>query len=421
MSLTYTPFLKQETTTPLTKINTHELQCLTKKDIDSPSLTTPPHHLQDPTHSQFTSSSFLFPTKRSLATSIHEPHGIHKTNSSSSSTTTTTTTNQPLEVTNDRLTKGNEMENKNKNEDNEDEDNEEEEEEELMLSINKKFSHLQLMEGATLSFNLSQAHAGSLESLESRRRSLNNSYGNHTRNATYLPGLVMNEPSYFYSLHDTIDIQHLLPNHQTALLNALDSNVLDHQFRAVTQLRRFLSLDKISKAIDLVLDLNRLPTLIGLLKLNNPSLQYELCWIFTNICAGTHHQTMHLVHHGFIPDLLDLLGRLPTFTMTSCPSNLDVHIQTYWCLGNLCGDSALLRHQLIQHGLIQVMVQHPSSSGSSTSSHETSSSLAFLQKHPWNPQYEAWVHFHRIFCWVMANLCRGTKTLEEWSWVGYHT
>lgn len=151
----------------------------------------------------------------------------------------------------------------------------------------------------------------------------------------------------------------------------------------------------ISDAIDQVLQLNQLATILRLLsETSDARLQYEILWILTNICAGDHRQTAHVVQAGAIPILLERAA--------SSQSPLDVTIQTWWCLGNVAGDGPQFRSMLVEQGLIPTL---------QTFCHRVSWDRGSLDAQQ--------AQVTRILSWLIANLCRGSRSQELWSQVYY--
>jgi hypothetical protein len=149
----------------------------------------------------------------------------------------------------------------------------------------------------------------------------------------------------------------------------------------------------ISDAIDQVIALSKTPLLIQLL-VESPDarLQYEILWVLTNICAGDHRQTTHVVTEGGIPVLLQLATE---------SAHLDVSIQAWWCLGNIAGDSPQLRVLLVEAGMVTAL-------------------KSFCHRIAWESSMDQHqMQISRILAWLIANLCRGSKSQELWSNVGF--
>lgn len=122
---------------------------------------------------------------------------------------------------------------------------------------------------------------------------------------------------------------------------------------------------------DQVIQSGLIPRFIALLDCDsNPTLQFEVAWILTNVCSGTTDQTLCVVDNGAVPKLLRLLKS----------SDIRVCEQAVWALGNIIGDGADLRDLVIMQGFVPALLEHI------------------------RPDQE--IGFLRNQTWVIVNLCR---------------
>jgi hypothetical protein len=96
---------------------------------------------------------------------------------------------------------------------------------------------------------------------------------------------------------------------RTVKSNSLALFILENflqQVRSSLLFPRNHFLDK-SPPIDDVISLGFIPRAMQLFSEGNPQIQFELCWIFTNLACGTTPQIQCLVENGAIPCLMSLL------------------------------------------------------------------------------------------------------------------
>lgn len=103
---------------------------------------------------------------------------------------------------------------------------------------------------------------------------------------------------------------------------------------------------------------------------DEPSIQFEVAWILTNICSGTSEQTSVVVDSGATPKLVRLLQS----------RDLRLCEQAIWALGNIVGEGAKYRDLVISYNFLPALVT-------------------------WiRPGME--VGFLRNATWVLVNICR---------------
>lgn len=125
---------------------------------------------------------------------------------------------------------------------------------------------------------------------------------------------------------------------------------------------------------DEVIQSGLIPRFISLLdRDSDPTLQFEVAWILTNICSGTTDQTRVVVDNGAVPKLLRLVSS----------GDMRVCEQAVWALGNIIGDGADLRDLVISHGFVPALLSHI------------------------RPDQE--IGFLRNQTWVLVNLCRSKE------------
>ncbi|KAI9150931.1 hypothetical protein H9P43_009546 [Blastocladiella emersonii ATCC 22665] len=216
---------------------------------------------------------------------------------------------------------------------------------------------------------------------------------------------------------DAVDVHaiaHLLPYHRHAVTAAIDSGVRDYAYNAVVQIRRYLSLDRVASAVDNVLALDRTDSLVALLggaPLDDALLHYELCWVLTNICAGTSAQTAAVAGvPGALHALVHHVAKNPA---------LDVRVQAAWCLGNVAGDGPALRNAVVAAGVVPAIVEFygaylaPPPPPSQPPPVRRGSGEGEDEEEEWELPASL-VPVARITAWLMANLCRGTRAPAEW-------
>lgn len=116
------------------------------------------------------------------------------------------------------------------------------------------------------------------------------------------------------------------------------------------------------------------PRFVALLdRHDNPTIQFEVEWVLTNICSGTTEQTAVVVDNGALPKLVNLM---------SSP-DISVCEQAVWALGNVIGDNEKYRDVVIGYGFVSAL-------------------LNLIR-----PNLE--IGFLRNATWVIVNLCRNKQ------------
>eukprot|EP01061_Rhynchopus_euleeides_P008690 TRINITY_DN17833_c1_g2_i1.p1 TRINITY_DN17833_c1_g2~~TRINITY_DN17833_c1_g2_i1.p1 ORF type:complete len:540 (+),score=158.97 TRINITY_DN17833_c1_g2_i1:44-1663(+) len=134
----------------------------------------------------------------------------------------------------------------------------------------------------------------------------------------------------------------------TQLAQALYSGQCEQQHEAAKHIRKLLSAEH-QPPIDNVINTNPapVPQLVQFLgRDDNVALQFEAAWALTNIASGTSEHTCIVVKHGAVPAFIKLL---------SCHKE-EVREQAVWALGNIAGDSAKLRDQVLGSGILQPLL-----------------------------------------------------------------
>ncbi|KAJ3028982.1 UNVERIFIED_CONTAM: hypothetical protein HDU68_000422 [Siphonaria sp. JEL0065] len=188
----------------------------------------------------------------------------------------------------------------------------------------------------------------------------------------------------YYLPNDPSAIRYLLPTHANQIISALNHDILDYVLNAMKQIRRYMCVDEIPDKTERVLDLQVLPRIRELLLNSNSLIQYEACWVLTNIAAGTSAHTATVVNNDFIPPLIHLLRS---------SSDL-VRIQAAWALGNVAGDCREYTQILLDFGIMEPLLEVPR--------HTDSKKDRIMQA-------------RHVVCWVIANLCRWEN--KDWSQV----
>ncbi|KAJ3101545.1 Importin alpha subunit (Karyopherin alpha subunit) (Serine-rich RNA polymerase I suppressor protein) [Phlyctochytrium planicorne] len=124
-----------------------------------------------------------------------------------------------------------------------------------------------------------------------------------------------------------------------------------------------------------VLELNILSRLKEFILYGSASLQYETCWILTNIAAGPSTDTKAVVDAQMIEPLIMLL-RSPIS---------QVQVQAAWTLGNIAGDNKAFSQMLLDQGIMEPLLE-----------------IISRPKHVYRKDLPG-LH---VVCWVIANLCR---------------
>eukprot|EP00755_Sulcionema_specki_P008082 Sspe_Gene.39959::Locus_19270_Transcript_1_1_Confidence_1.000_Length_1752::g.39959::m.39959 len=142
-------------------------------------------------------------------------------------------------------------------------------------------------------------------------------------------------------------------------------------FHGVMQVRQWLSVENppIEEAVKGNVILRKL---IELLAHPLDTIRFEACWALTNVCSGPSRCTEAAVAEGAI-------GAVIAHILTS--SDASVVEQGLWCIGNIAGDSPVLRNQVIAAGAID----------------------AFLSLFG---RFNTPTFLHN-YIWAVSNLCRG--------------
>ncbi|EGC35022.1 hypothetical protein DICPUDRAFT_34065 [Dictyostelium purpureum] len=113
------------------------------------------------------------------------------------------------------------------------------------------------------------------------------------------------------------------------LIKDIHSDNPDDILHASTEIRKLLQIDN-SPFLSKIINSGGLPTFIKLLSWDDhPQIQFECCWILTNLAASTSDHTKLLIDEGAIKPLVKLLKS----------DDESIRQQACWTLGNITCDS----------------------------------------------------------------------------------
>ncbi|KAJ5071779.1 importin alpha [Anaeramoeba ignava] len=119
------------------------------------------------------------------------------------------------------------------------------------------------------------------------------------------------------------------------------------QLEGATFLRKILSIEG-SPPIEHVIKTGVVFRLVELLrKTQDTKLQFEIAWALTNIASGSSEQTKEVLKYDSLPIFVKLLDS----------HDLNVKEQAVWALGNIAGDSPILRDRVLESGILKPLVE----------------------------------------------------------------
>jgi len=114
------------------------------------------------------------------------------------------------------------------------------------------------------------------------------------------------------------------------------------QEEAAREFRKLLSIEG-NPQIQQVIEAGVVPRFVELLSAwQHPTLQFEAAWALTNIVSGSSEHVEVCVGKGVVPKMVELLNS----------PNDDVREQAVWALGNIAGDSAKFRDEVLNHNAL---------------------------------------------------------------------
>lgn len=119
------------------------------------------------------------------------------------------------------------------------------------------------------------------------------------------------------------------------------------QYGALVHLRRRLTRTAKPPVAETLTVPGLLGKIVQLLTWESHEYQYEAAWILTNISSGTEDQTAAVAEAGAAPYLAQLMYS----------PHANVKEQSAWALGNLAGDGAHLRDNLLQFGILDSFLE----------------------------------------------------------------
>lgn len=129
------------------------------------------------------------------------------------------------------------------------------------------------------------------------------------------------------------------------ILQGLQSEDKDAVIEATRSARKVLSKER-NPPIDQFINAGIVPKFVELLKVDEPTIQFEAGWALTNIASGNQEQTRTVVEAGACALFVELL-RSPARNVVE---------QSVWALANIAGDGPHYRDMVIQLGIVKPLV-----------------------------------------------------------------
>ena len=147
-------------------------------------------------------------------------------------------------------------------------------------------------------------------------------------------------------VHDEVYQVLFDPHELSRLYAAIHSTDRRLQLAATCHIRKLLAIQP--NPISQVIRSGVIPRLVHFLQLKeDPALQYEACWVLSNVASGTKSHTDVVVRAGALPYLVALLSS----------DNLDVKEQAVWALSNIAGDSTAHRDAVLGAHALEPLIE----------------------------------------------------------------
>ncbi|KAJ3098333.1 Importin alpha subunit (Karyopherin alpha subunit) (Serine-rich RNA polymerase I suppressor protein) [Phlyctochytrium planicorne] len=181
---------------------------------------------------------------------------------------------------------------------------------------------------------------------------------------------------------ESFPFRDLLPMHSEELMNSLNDEKAENNLNGIRILRAYLCLEEISVKRQSVLELNILGRLRDFLFHPSEEIQYETCWVLTNIAAGQRSDIQAMLDAFLVKPLISLV-------QFSVPR---VQAQAAWVLGNIAGEGLEFCQLLLKEGVMDSLLYLAPSTKETHQSEDSSR--------------------RQVACWLISNICRWG--IEDW-------